>query len=79
MEIRPYFASVASSYTVEQLNLVAEFLRDCSFHDFLDRQRMQDSLAPAGERKAVTARMNFTNGLASEIEQYVSSLSEGEN
>lgn len=79
MKIRPYFASVASSYTVEQLNVVAEFLRDCSFYDYLDRQRMQDSSVPAGVRKAVTARMNFTNGLASEIELYVSSLSEGEN
>lgn len=79
MEVRKSFDSIKDSFTVDELKVVDRYLRFSSYHDYLDLQRLQASGAPRGEKMTVRSHMDVTNHLASEIELYVSSLSEGEN
>lgn len=78
MEVRHCFDSIAASFTVEELKIVDRYLRFSSYHDFLDLQRLPAGVT-RGEKMALRSHMDVTNHLASEIELYVSSLSESEN
>ena len=79
MEVRKSFESIVFTFTVDELELVARYLRFSSYYDYLDLQRLQASGASRGEKMAVRSHMDVTNHLASEIELYVSSLSEEKN
>ena len=78
MEVRKCFDSIAASFTVEELKIVDRYLRFSSYHDFLDLQKVPAG-ATRAEKMKLRSHMDVTNNLASEIELYVSSLSEGEN
>lgn len=78
MEVRKSFDSIAASFTLDELKIVDRYLRFSSYHDFLDLQRVPAGVA-RGEKMKIRSHMDVTNQLASEIEIYVSSLSESEN